>query len=39
MGPSAGRDGTDLSPICAHEISLVAKKSLNEKALVDSNTN
>jgi hypothetical protein len=34
-GTVCWKDGTDLSPICAHEL---LQKSLNEKALVDSNT-
>ena len=34
-GTVCWRDGTDLSPICAYEL---LQKSLNEKALVDSNT-
>ena len=34
-GTVCWKDGTDLSPICAHEL---LQKSLNEKALVYSNT-
>ena len=34
-GTVCWRDGTDLSPVRAHEL---LQKSLNEKALVDSNT-
>ena len=34
-GSVCWRDGTDLSPVRAHEL---LQKSLNEKALVDSNT-
>ena len=34
-GTVCWKDGTDLSPVLAHEL---LKKSLNEKALVDSNT-
>ena len=35
VGTVCWKDGTDLSPICAHEL---LQKSLNEKALVYSNT-
>ena len=35
-GTVCWRDGTDLSPVLAHEL---LQKSLNEKALEDSNTN
>ena len=35
-GTVCWKDGTDLSPVCAQEL---LKKSLNEKALEDSNTN
>ena len=34
-GTVCWKDGTDLSPVLAQEL---LKKSLNEKALVDSNT-
>jgi hypothetical protein len=34
-GTVCWKDGTDLSPVRAHEL---LQKSLNEKALVDSNT-
>jgi hypothetical protein len=34
-GTVCWKDGTDLSPICAHKL---LQKSLNEKAIVDSNT-
>ena len=34
-GTVCWKDGTDLSPVRAQEL---LKKSLNEKALVDSNT-
>ena len=35
VGTVCWKDGTDLFPICAHEL---LQKSLNEKALVYSNT-